>query len=141
MGVPVPEAVTFIIKKAKEAVNNTGKQQENEVLQAKIAELEKSIVDLTEQKQVLQSENEVLKNKAPETIEKEVEKIVEVPIQLTGTQFICELPEETALAVRKLRKFMKEDKHVTPDGDYRSEVVNVSVKQFIKKHYSDLVNL
>lgn len=144
MGIPVPEAVTYIIKKAKEAVNNTGKQQENEVLQAKIQELEKSIVDFTEQIKVLQEENEVLKNTPPQTIEKFIDKPVEVPIQLTETQFICELPKETIVTARRLRKFIKEDGHVSKDvadENFPSELINVCLKQFIKRNYSDIVNL
>lgn len=140
MNMPMAEAFAYIISKAK-AEKSPEETQKIADLQAEIENLKITISENAIVCKDLQAENEVLKNKAPETIEKEVEKIVNVPIQLTGSQFICEFTEETANAARKLRKFMREDKHVSPDGDYPNELANVAVKQFIKRNYSDLVNL
>jgi predicted nuclease with TOPRIM domain len=85
---------------------------------------------------------EELKNKAPETVEitKEVIKEVEKPIELTGTQFICELEEETAVFARKVRKFALTDGHVnsTDPHLYANQLINTALKNFLDRKYDHL---
>ncbi len=81
---------------------------------------------------------EELKAQPPVTIEKTVEKPIEVEKTLTGSQFICELEEQVSLNARKIRLFAKKDGFVTGDN-YPNELANIAVKQFINRHYSDLV--
>lgn len=108
-----------------------------------ISKLNETIKQLTEQLQAATAENTELKNRAPEIVEKTVEKTIEVEKQLTGSQFICELPEEIAHAARKIRKFVKSDGFVDANVEnekYPQELVIVSVKQFINRHYIDHID-
>ena len=81
---------------------------------------------------------EVCKTQEPVILEKQVEKIVEVEKSLTGSQFICQLDEQTAYNARKLRKFIIADGHVKGEN-YPNELVNVAVNKFIKRNYADYI--
>lgn len=133
----IPEALSYIVAKAKEKINNTPAPADDTILN----DLKAEAIKKDEIIQQLTNENEALKNKALEIKEVEKEVIKQVPIELTGSQFICELTPEVANAARKLRKFIREDGHVSMDGNYPNELANISVKHFIKRNYSDLVTL
>lgn len=72
------------------------------------------------------------------TVEVEKEVIKEVPIELTGTQFICELDQETFNKARKCRKFIKGDGKVKGDN-YPNELANLAIKDFLHEYYSHII--
>jgi len=137
LGCSIADALSFIVAKAKAKVNDVIHPANADEANA----LREQLSAITLQLQEITKENEALKSAEPVTVEKEVEKIIEVPVKLTGAQFICDLPPQTADAARKLRKFIKQDGHVSATGDYANELVSVSVKHFINRNYSDLVKL
>ena len=90
----------------------------------------------------LRAENNLLKNQEPQTIEKTIEKTIEVEKPLCGSQFICELEEKTAYDARKIRSFAVKDGFVEfeSDKDYPNKLANVAVRQFINRHYADHID-
>ena len=133
----IPEALSYIVAKAKEKISNTPAPADDTILN----DLKAEAIKKDELIQQLTNENEALKNKEPEIKEVEKQVIKQVPIELTGSQFICEFTPDVANAARKLRKFIREDGHVSIGGNYPNELANISVKHFIKRNYYDLVTL
>lgn len=68
-------------------------------------------------------------------VEKEKEVIKEVERPLTGTQFICELPIETALRARKARSFIIKDGKVKGEN-YPNELATIAINDFLNEYYS-----
>jgi hypothetical protein len=137
MNVPVAEALSYIINKVKTTVNTP----ETPIVTAEEKyKLEREITLLSERLKEVQAENVLLNEREPEIKEVTVEKEVQVEMKLKGAQFICELEENVASAARKIRSFAKQDGFINKDiadKDYPNALANISVKQFINRHYSD----
>lgn len=101
---------------------NPGDQELIERLQLEIEEHIKKIEELNSQEPVLM----------------EIEK----PIPLTGTQFIMEPSEKTFTAMRKVRKFAKEDGLIprdTTNEQYPSVITEEALRFYINEKLSDYV--
>jgi hypothetical protein len=93
--------------------------------------LEQKEIELASITAELETEKANIKN-----VEVQVEKLV--PVALTGTQFICELPEATAKNVRKCRPFMLKD-GIIREGN-PNEIVSVSVEYFLRHKYDHVLD-
>lgn len=82
---------------------------------------------------------EELTNRKPETVEKEVEKVVEK--QLEGRQFICEPDEDTFNRMRVARSFIKKDQVFEFEAgmDYPNKLAQHAINYFLKEEFSHIV--
>ena len=136
------EAFALIVAKAKTSENSKESSEKLGLLEIELANTKKLLESCETALAERDKQIEELKNKPPQTveIEKEVIKEIEKPVQLTGSQFICELDEQTALFARKVRKFALQDGHVnsTEPHLYANQLVNTAVKNFLDRKYDHL---
>lgn len=130
--IQVFEALNILVE------NHRKQAQNNEAQTSKLNDYASRIEQLEAENKRLFDDLEICKTQEPVILEKQVEKIVEVEAKLTGSQFICQLDEQTAYNARKLRKFIIADGHVKGEN-YPNELVNVAVNKFIKRNYADYI--
>lgn len=128
-GINMPDALSIVVNAAKTSGENSNQ----------IAYLEAKIKELTIQNASLLDDWKKAQNKPAETIEKQVEKIVEVEKALTGSQFICTLDEHTARNARKIRRWAVDDGNAIAT-DYPNSLVNTAVNYFIGRKYADYID-
>ena len=146
------EAFAILVNSNKQGANVHENTEQTQQLQQEINTLTESLKTAITEKEAAQAEVlEVKKNiDELENPLKELKKQCEYlendlknKIQLTGSQFVCELEEDTAILARKFKKFIKKDDFVNPSSEgqqYANELVNVATKSFIKRHYSHLID-
>jgi hypothetical protein len=147
-----PEALTIKTEKeAKEYFLQTAKNlgltqqqmfsiltevyQKFEGLEAEFKEMADSLEKKEIELATITAELETEKNNI-KTVDVPIEKLV--PVALTGTQFICELPEAIAKNLRKCRPFMLKDgiiKEGTPN-----EMCSVSIEYFLRHKYDHVLD-
>ena len=96
-----------------------------EILKVRIEESNKQIIGLLEQ-------IETLKEIKPEAL----------TIDLKGTQFICEPPEKIALAMKKVRRFLKLKGQLSPEEtqeEFANQLAITGIKKYLNNNYSHLL--
>ncbi len=94
--------------------------------------LNTSLNESLKENEKLKSEIELQKNKQPE----------QIPIELQGSQFICELEEKTALNMLRVKKLVLADNYISESGEnYPNALVNFATKFFLSRVYTDKIEL
>lgn len=146
-GITVSEALAKIITLSKqyESWHETAELRRHEIndLHDKISNLNQQKTALEKALETEKDANKIYlenskafeqeKETQVEALQREVERL-----QLTGSQFVCELKAEIAHNARKVRKWVIKDGYVKGDN-YPNELVNVAVERFIQSKYADLV--
>lgn len=145
------EALSMLVKQAKNNANNEGNEEiknqlktANETAAAAIEIAETYKQELEEiailVKPILEDNEEATTNAIARAINaaQEATKTIEIEKPLQKNQFICELNKENFINARKIRSFAKKEGFIE-DTENPNELINIALKQFINRHFSELI--
>lgn len=148
---PVADALSIVVEDSKQFVsaNQLFKETrlENEKLKAEILQITEQENTIIAQLQTVSEGNKKMFSDY-ETILEEKRKLLEEneklkseieTVNLSGTQFICELEEQTAINAMKVKGAAIKEGYVI-GNDYPNELVNAATKYFLSKKFAELID-
>lgn len=141
------EAFTQLVNLSKNPVNQPENQKKTAELEAENQRLTAENIDF--QRQIEAREFDL--NEATEKLRVHSERITELETELTayrnepkgvvlsGFQFVCDLADQVAANLRKVRPFVKRDGIIPADTSekvYPNAMVNIAVSDYLKRNYS-----